>query len=59
MQIEITKPKLSDYQKEFLYNDARFTITEASTKCGKTFSHIWWLFEQAHLPCNKENMNFW
>lgn len=59
MQIEITKPKLSEYQKKFLYNDARFTITEASTKCGKTFSHIWWLFEQAHLPTNKENMNYW
>jgi len=55
----ILKPKLSDYQKEFLYNDARFTITEASTKCGKTFSHIWWLFEQAHKSTNTENMNFW
>jgi len=59
MQIEITKPNLTEYQKEFLYNKARFTITEASTKCGKTFSHIWWIFEQAHLSTNKANMNFW
>lgn len=58
-EIEIAKPNLTQYQKDFLYNDARFTITEASTKCGKTFSHIWWLFEMAHKPDNKRNSNFW
>lgn len=59
MNISVAKPKLTDYQIDFLYNDARFTITEASTKCGKTFAHIWWIFEMAHKPTNKENMNFW
>lgn len=59
MQVTIKKPKLTSYQKEFLYNDSRFTITEASTKVGKTFAHIWWIFEQAHLPTNKPNYNYW
>ena len=59
MKIEIQRPKLTSYQKDFLYNDSRFTVTEASTKVGKTFSHIWWLFEQAHADWNKENYNHW
>lgn len=59
MQVTVKKPKLTSYQKEFLYNDSRFTITEASTKIGKTFAHIWWLFEQAHLQTNKPNYNYW
>jgi hypothetical protein len=57
--MQIRRPKLATYQHAFLYNDSRFTITEASTKCGKTFSHIWWLFEQAHLPVRKLNDNLW
>ena len=57
--MEIRRPNLAQYQKDFLYNGSRFTITEASTKCGKTFSHIWWLFEQAHLPIRKLNDNLW
>jgi len=59
MRIEIKRPQLTSYQKNFLYNDSRFTITEASTKVGKTFSHIWWIYEQAHAPWNKENYNHW
>jgi len=59
MEIVIKRPNLTSYQKDFLYNDSRFTITEASTKVGKTFSHIWWLFEQAHASWNKENYNHW
>ncbi len=59
MVVTIKKPKLTSYQKDFLYNEARFTITEASTKVGKTFAHIWWIFEQAHLPTNKPNYNYW
>lgn len=59
MRIDIKKPNLTSYQKQFLYNDSRFTITEASTKVGKTFSHIWWIFEQAHEDWNKENYNHW
>lgn len=59
MKISIKRPKLTSYQKEFLYNSSRFTVTEASTKVGKTFSHIWWLFEQAHAEWNKEGYNHW
>jgi hypothetical protein len=59
LKISIKKPNLTDYQKDILYNDARYTICEASTKVGKTFSHIWWLFEQAHESWNKENYNHW
>lgn len=59
MNIVIEKPDLTTYQKDILYNDKRFTITEASTKVGKTFSHIWWIFEQAHEQWNKPNYNHW
>jgi len=59
MVIQIKRPNLTSYQKDFLYNDSRFTITEASTKVGKTFSHIWWIYEQAHADWNKENYNHW
>jgi len=59
MNIVIKKPNLTSYQKNFLYNDSRFTITEASTKVGKTFSHIWWIYEQAHADWNKPNYNHW
>ena len=59
MKISIKRPKLTSYQKDFLYNDSRFTVTEASTKVGKTFSHIWWIYERAHEPWNKPNYNHW
>tara|TARA_R110000787_G_scaffold196468_4_gene307864 strand:- start:2224 stop:3510 length:1287 start_codon:yes stop_codon:yes gene_type:complete len=57
--ISIKKPKLTNYQEDFLYNKSRFTVTEASTKVGKTFSHIWWIYERAHEPWNKEGYNHW
>lgn len=50
MIIEIKRPHLTDYQKELLYCKERNTICEASTKVGKTFSHMWWLWELAHKP---------
>jgi hypothetical protein len=59
MELQIKRPKLTSYQKDFLYNDSRFTFTEASTKVGKTFSHIWWIYEQAHADWNKPNYNHW
>jgi hypothetical protein len=59
MNLTIEKPNLTKYQEDFLYNDSRFTITEASTKIGKTFAHIWWQFEMAHLEWNKPNYNHW
>jgi hypothetical protein len=59
LNIIIEKPNLTSYQKNILYNEARFTITEASTKAGKTFSHLWWIFELAHESHNKDNFNYW
>ena len=59
MQITVEKPNLTSYQEDILYNPFRFSITEASTKVGKTFSHIWWIYERAHLPWNKPNYNHW
>jgi hypothetical protein len=57
--IEIHRPNLTSYQNDFLYNSARFTFTEASTKVGKTFSHIFWIYERAHKDWNKEGYNHW
>lgn len=45
--INYTRPFLYEYQKAILNSEQRFTVTEASTKVGKTASHIIWLFEQA------------
>lgn len=57
MELKIISPKLTSYQKDILDADERFTITEAATKCGKTFSHIWWLFREAHK--GKQGNNYW
>ena len=46
--ITIERPNLTDYQREYLYHPARFTIVEAGTKTGKTYSHMWWAFELWH-----------
>ena len=59
MALVIERPNLTSYQSAFLYNEARFTFTEASTKVGKTFAHIWWIFERAHLDWNKAGYNHW
>lgn len=56
-EINYTRPFLYPYQKDILNSPARFTVTLAATKCGKTASHIVWLFEQA-LGC-KENQSVW
>ena len=62
----IEPPKFADYQLAFLYNPERFTIVEASTKTGKTFSMIYRIFEIAHGFENgkkvldvKSGFNFW
>lgn len=57
-EIQITRPKLADYQKAILESKARFTITEASTKIGKTFSHLYWLFDKSSTP-PKPGANYW
>ena len=57
--MEIIKPNLTSYQKKILFSKARFTITEASTKAGKTYSHIIWLYGKAHELEYAENHNYW
>lgn len=51
------RPSLTNYQREILFCDERFTITEAATKCGKTHSHIAWLFEETLKL--KDNQHTW
>ena len=57
MTINYKRPPLTYYQKDILDSKERFTITEASTKTGKTASHIIWLFEEALKI--KEGQNVW
>lgn len=57
MQIRYKRPFVTDYQREILDSSARYTVTAAATKVGKTASHIIWLFEQA-LHC-KANQSVW
>lgn len=56
-EIVYTRPPLFAYQTAIVNCLSRFTVTIASTKVGKTASHIIWLFEQA-LIC-KENQSVW
>ena len=57
--MEVSKPHLTSYQKDILFSPARFTITEASTKVGKTHSHIIWLFGKAMEFSEAEGFNYW
>jgi hypothetical protein len=57
--LEISKPNLTNYQKDILFSKSRFTITEAGTKVGKTHSHIIWLFGKAHEKEKANGFNYW
>lgn len=57
--IKYTRPALYGYQKSILDSQARFTVTEASTKTGKTASHIIWLFEQPLVLKLKPGQKVW
>ena len=54
--ITYERTKIAEYQKRIIDSPARFTVTEASTKVGKTASHLIWLFEQA-LMCTNDKDN--
>lgn len=56
-RIAYTRPYVTNYQRAILDSVARYTVTEASTKVGKTASHIIWLFEQALKL--KANQSVW
>ena len=57
MDVHYKRPYLTTYQKAILDSPCRFTITAASTKTGKTASHIIWLFEQSLKL--KEGQSVW
>ena len=58
IELEVERPVFTDYQKKILYSDARFTVTKGATKIGKTFPHLFWLFEKAHENA-KLGANYW
>ena len=52
-----TRPWLYPKQQAFLFTPKRISITEASTKSGKTAGCMVWLFEKA--LAGKDGQNFW
>ncbi len=58
-ELRIERFPLVEYQRAFLYNPHRFTVTEAATKIGKTASHSFWLFEQSHNPVEQGDEYLW
>lgn len=58
-KIKYQRPFVTSYQKAIIDSPARFTVTEAATKTGKTASHIIWLFEQPLVLQLKPNQSVW
>jgi hypothetical protein len=56
-EYKFTRPPLTKYQDAIYFSDKRYTVTEGTTKCGKTVSHVIWLFEQALN--GSDGKNFW
>ena len=56
-RITIKQNSLTGYQRAIVYSKARFTVTEASTKVGKTYSHMFWLFNESHAGAS--GYNYW
>lgn len=48
---------LTGYQLDILNSKKRYTVTIASTKCGKTYSHLVWLLTL--FLDSEKNGNFW
>lgn len=58
-KIEYTRPPVFDYQRAIIDSPARFTVTEAATKVGKSASHLIWLFEQPLALNLTEGQSVW
>lgn len=56
--IQYRRPWFYPKQAAFLFAPARYSITEASTKTGKTVGCIAWLFEQAAVH-GRTGRNYW
>jgi len=54
---EYIRPRLYPKQAAFLFAPERYSITEASTKTGKTVGCLCWLFEQA--AAGGDGRNYW
>jgi phage FluMu gp28-like protein len=52
-----TRPPITDYQRAFIDDPARYTVVEASTKVGKTVGCIIWLTERALQ--GRPSWNYW
>ncbi len=53
MNIEIKKPKLTSYQQKILNSPARYKVVLSSTKAGKSFLGVWYLFQLSHQNTNQ------
>lgn len=53
------RPPLYEKQMAAMFDPARVSLIEASTKSGKTVSGICWLYEQAMGPLARPGRNFW
>lgn len=56
-QINYTRPWMPEYQRRIIDSPARFTVTEAATKTGKTTCHTIWGLEQSLIL--KPNQRVW
>src|SRR5437660_6154307 len=56
-EIIYRRPKLYAKQEAAMFDPARLSLIEASTKSGKTVSGIVWLYEQAMR--GRRGQNFW
>jgi hypothetical protein len=56
--VRYQRPRLYPKQAAFLFTPARYSLTEASTKSGKTVGCIVWLFEQAAVH-GGPGRNYW
>lgn len=57
MKLTYNRPWMPDYQLAIIDAKERYTFTEATTKAGKTLSHIIWQYEQCLQ--GKEGNNHW
>jgi hypothetical protein len=57
MRFTYKRPQITSYQRNILDSTKRYTVTEGTTKCGKTVSHIIWLYEEALK--GKDGSNYW
>ncbi len=54
---EYIRPWLYEKQREAFFNEARYSLCEASTKAGKTVGCMAWLGEQAIK--GRDGRNYW